>query len=157
MWEWTEDRVETLKKLWAKGYSASVCAERLGCGSRNSVIGKVHRLKLANRCKKSSAAQGGRKASGILRKKRTRSSTKVIVSAPVERKPMPPKIKPDQGAPEDMLLVSFDDLMPKQCRWIVGKDRPEDFRFCGLPQRAGSSYCDHHAVVAYAPPRQIRK
>ena len=47
---WTEDRVETLKKLWADGLSASQIAGKLGMGvTRNAVIGKVHRLGLSNR------------------------------------------------------------------------------------------------------------
>ena len=47
---WTEDRVDTLKKLWADGLSASQIAGKLGMGvTRNAVIGKVHRLNLAGR------------------------------------------------------------------------------------------------------------
>lgn len=46
---WTEERVELLKKLWAEGKSASAIAKELGSVTRNAVIGKVHRLNLANR------------------------------------------------------------------------------------------------------------
>ena len=46
---WTEERVETLKKMWAEGQSASQIAKELGGVSRNAVIGKVHRLGLSNR------------------------------------------------------------------------------------------------------------
>ena len=46
---WTEDRVGTLKKLWAEGQSASQIAKELGGVTRNAVIGKVHRLGLSNR------------------------------------------------------------------------------------------------------------
>jgi len=46
---WTEDRVETLKKMWADGQSASQIAKELGGVTRNAVIGKVHRLGLSNR------------------------------------------------------------------------------------------------------------
>ena len=44
---WTDDRVELLKKLWNDGLSASQIAAELGGISRNSVIGKVHRLGLS--------------------------------------------------------------------------------------------------------------
>ena len=46
---WSEDRVETLKKMWGEGQSASQIAKELGGVTRNAVIGKVHRLGLSNR------------------------------------------------------------------------------------------------------------
>ena len=46
---WTDERVETLKKMWAEGQSASQIAKELGGVTRNAVIGKVHRLGLSNR------------------------------------------------------------------------------------------------------------
>src|SRR3974377_728573 len=48
---WTDERVETLKKLWADGLSASQIAAELGGVTRNAVIGKVHRLGLSGRAK----------------------------------------------------------------------------------------------------------
>jgi len=46
---WTDDRVETLKRMWQEGQSASQIAKELGQVTRNAVIGKVHRLGLSNR------------------------------------------------------------------------------------------------------------
>jgi GcrA cell cycle regulator len=46
---WTDERVETLKKMWGEGQSASQIAKELGSVTRNAVIGKVHRLGLSNR------------------------------------------------------------------------------------------------------------
>src|SRR3954469_12551363 len=46
---WTDERVETLKKLWLDGLSASQIAKQLGGVTRNAVIGKVHRLGLSGR------------------------------------------------------------------------------------------------------------
>ena len=48
---WTDERVEKLKKLWSEGLSASQIAAQLGGVSRNAVIGKVHRLSLPGRAK----------------------------------------------------------------------------------------------------------
>lgn len=45
---WTEDRTETLKRMWSEGYSGGQIADRLGL-TRNAVIGKVHRLGLSGR------------------------------------------------------------------------------------------------------------
>ncbi len=46
---WTQDKEEKLKELWEKGHTASQIAEILGDTTRNAVIGKAHRLKLAAR------------------------------------------------------------------------------------------------------------
>mgnify|MGYP000603529413 CR=1 FL=1 len=45
---WTDERVEVLKKMWVEGKTASVIAMELGGVTRNSAIGKVHRLGLSN-------------------------------------------------------------------------------------------------------------
>lgn len=44
--DWTDDRIATLKRLWAEGRSATYIAEEIGGISRNAVIGKAHRLGL---------------------------------------------------------------------------------------------------------------
>ena len=46
---WTPDRVDSLKKMWSDGQSASQIANDLGGVTRNAVIGKIHRLGLSNR------------------------------------------------------------------------------------------------------------
>ena len=51
---WTDERVELLRKLWNEGLSASQVAAELGTGvTRNAVIGKIHRLGLAERAEDS--------------------------------------------------------------------------------------------------------
>ncbi|WBH15938.1 GcrA family cell cycle regulator [Sphingomonas radiodurans] len=46
---WTDERIETLRKMWEGGQTASQIAEALGGVSRNAVIGKAHRLGLQAR------------------------------------------------------------------------------------------------------------
>ena len=45
---WTEDKIKKLKKLWQSGKATAEIAKVLGM-SKNSIIGKVHRLALAAR------------------------------------------------------------------------------------------------------------
>lgn len=45
---WTEERLETLKDLWAKGLSITQIGLKIGV-SRNAVVGKVHRMGLPKR------------------------------------------------------------------------------------------------------------
>src|SRR6185369_705670 len=59
---WTDERVETLKKLWLDGLSASQIAKQLGGVTRNAVIGKVHRLGLSGRATPSQPARPAFKA-----------------------------------------------------------------------------------------------
>ena len=58
---WTDERVETLKKMWGEGQSASQIAKELGGVTRNAVIGKVHRLGLSNRTAGAPAADAAAK------------------------------------------------------------------------------------------------
>jgi GcrA cell cycle regulator len=53
---WTDERVETLKRMWGEGQSASQIAKELGGVTRNAVIGKVHRLGLSNRTEEEDTA-----------------------------------------------------------------------------------------------------
>lgn len=46
---WTDERIETLRKMWDSGLTATQIAEELGGVSRNAVIGKAHRLGLPAR------------------------------------------------------------------------------------------------------------
>ncbi len=47
---WNELGIETLKRMWGEGKTASQIAEELGEGvTRNMVIGKAHRLGLESR------------------------------------------------------------------------------------------------------------
>src|SRR5690606_29162364 len=60
---WTDERVETLKKLWMEGLSSSQIPGELGEGvTRNAVIGKVHRLKLSARAKPTNSTPRARPA-----------------------------------------------------------------------------------------------
>ena len=61
---WTDERVETLKRMWAEGQSASQIAKELGGVTRNAVIGKVHRLGLSNRNEDGAADPAHRLAFG---------------------------------------------------------------------------------------------
>ena len=45
---WTDDKIKKLKKMWSAGKAATEIAKALGM-SKNSIIGKVHRLELVAR------------------------------------------------------------------------------------------------------------
>jgi GcrA cell cycle regulator len=38
------------------------------------------------------------------------------------------------------------------CRWPIGDPKSADFHFCGRDKAGRTSYCGHHARVAYQIP-----
>lgn len=94
---WTDERVETLKKMWNEGQSASQIAKELGGVTRNAVIGKVHRLGLSNRV-------GGapQPAKAEPAKARAEADRPVAEQPPTAEKPAPrpePSQRPSAPAP----------------------------------------------------------
>ena len=86
---WTDERVETLKKMWAEGQSASQIAKELGGVTRNAVIGKVHRLGLSNRVGPGTPAEDEGTAASA-----------TATAAPIPAAPAKPAPAPRAVAPE---------------------------------------------------------
>ena len=151
---WTDERVETLKKLWAEGHSASQIAAELGGVTRNAVIGKVHRLGLAGRAKSpSSAAPRPRKPrapSHLMRVPRTsmRGNTALAHAYDLDIEPEPELV--DNVIPLGQRR-SLLELTEETCRWPIGDPGTPDFFFCGGPTITSLPYCAYHSRVAYQP------
>src|SRR3981189_3878589 len=100
---WADERVGTLKKLWADGLSASQVAAELGGITRNAVIGKVHRLGLSGRAKSpSSAAPRPRKVrahSHMLRVSRPQIRGNTVLAHAYELDVEPEPQLVDNGSP----------------------------------------------------------
>jgi GcrA cell cycle regulator len=88
---WTDERVETLKRMWAEGQSASQIAKELGGVTRNAVIGKVHRLGLSNRV-------GGKDDDDI---EMLPDPAPVVAAAPRPPEPTPITARPPVERPAD--------------------------------------------------------
>ena len=174
---WTDERVELLKKLWAEGLSASQIAAQLGNVSRNAVIGKVHRLKLSSR--------GRATAAPAAKKKMVATTATVQRSVTPAARPaatQPPRIlTATSGA--NALQMQFDaepvthqqlrptsdvvvpisrrlhlvDLSERTCKWPNGDPLSEDFSFCGNDAKDASPYCGYHAKVAFQPVGERRR
>ena len=138
---WNEDRVNILTTNWPTRSGADI-AQELGT-TRNTVIGKAHRLKLAPKPRRKAAAP---------RKPRRRPTTHALpaaVSVPPEPI-LPPQ--PVEGG------VAIMDLQEHHCRAIVGSGDDGLARYCGAPKagklqaRAGrfvSAYCGDHSAKFY--------
>jgi GcrA cell cycle regulator len=159
---WTDDRVELLKKLWADGLSASRIAAELGGVSRNSVIGKVHRLGLAGRAKSPTAS--------MPRQRKARSQGAMVrIARPAIRgntalatlHAFEPEIEPDLEVSENIIPIgqrcTILELGEGKCRWPIGDPSAPDFFFCGGKTIEGLPYCGYHSRIAYQPPADRRR
>src|SRR3979409_2212233 len=119
---WTEDRVEQLKKLWEARLAARQIAAELGDGTRNAVIGKVHRLGLSGRAKSPSSAvprqRKARPAQHMMRVSRpaSRGNTALAHAFEVEMEPDP--VAYDNVVPMSQRL-SLLELNEATCRWPI--------------------------------------
>jgi len=133
---WTDERVETLKRLWGQGSSASQIAKILGSVTRNAVIGKAHRLGLSQ----------GRPAQPRVERPRAERTERVHVPRP-EPAPKPLPVEDLSDAPKVPLML----LRERMCKWPLGNPEDGDLRFCGRESAAGLPYCREHAMRAYQP------
>lgn len=151
---WTKEEDALLTKLWEKGKQSAPEIGREVGRSKNSVIGRAHRLGLGK--KKSGGSRPGRKAKVVDPKpieppKSPKRPGKAFVFKPsteADRKP-PQYIAPTQKwAGEGVHLL---DTTHGQCRAILGSS--DDARglaiCCGkrVKEGTGLSFCpDHYAV-----------
>ena len=166
---WTDEMVKDLKKMWKDGLTTGEIGRRLGV-SKNSVVGKVHRLQLDGR------------PSPI--KKKSDSTPKpvkqtIAQTPPKAEKPAPkpePVAKTIEPAPKPIIKekasfiqeremttpiicgahpknkdgkVTLTNLDNHTCRWPIGDPKDENFHFCGKKARIGQTYCDEHSAIAY--------
>ena len=139
---WTPADVEQIKLLWAEGYSASQIGAIMG-HSRNAIIGKAHRLKLASRTRPPAVRKPD---------KRTRKGDRHLratLQKPVVDRIVKPA--PRQIAEPESLDIAVMDLDARQCRWIAGVGT---HLHCGHATYDRSSYCEHHYGRVYQPPKQ---
>ena len=130
---WTDEKIEDLKKLWAKGLSTAEIGRELGV-SKNAVVGKSHRLGLKPRPSPISG-KSAEAASG---------ATAAPAAVPAKAKAAKPA-KPKEVA----RIGDIIDLGPQMCRWPFGDPGDEDFHFCGRQVAPSKPYCPEHCAVAY--------
>ena len=151
---WTEERVETLKKLWADGLSASQIAKQLGGVTRNAVIGKVHRLGLSGRA---TPSRPSRRPAAKPAPRQAKPAAKTKSSQPAQARTAAPAAKSPAAAPQEAARLPNGEyatvltLREGMCKWPIGDPADPEFRFCGRRAEPGKAYCSAHAAMAYTP------
>ncbi|MGE0714831.1 MAG: GcrA family cell cycle regulator [Alphaproteobacteria bacterium] len=148
--DWTETAVETLRDAWARGLSASRIAERLGGGAtRNAVIGKAHRLKLAPR--PNPIVRRPKQPVKRARRRRTSGLAEAPFSTPadvVARRRAAAEARAMPAGPRACYDPSNPGHDPRDCRFPIGDMSTPTWHYCQEPQAPRSPYCPtHHAVV----------
>lgn len=165
---WTDERVELLKKLWADGLSASQIASQLGGVTRNAVIGKVHRLNLSGRAKPAATQARPRKTrqpTAAPPVHRATSAARPMVQGNTALKMQPsaaPRRAQVQVPIEDLVVpislkVSLLALNDQMCKWPIGDPGADGFHFCGHRSFNGLPYCEYHSRLAYQPVNDRRR
>lgn len=168
---WTDDAVETLKRHWQAGLSCSLIATEMGGGlTRNSIIGKVTRLKLPKRTQTMTTAQrssNGRAARAAIKPVRKEGNQHgglsfKLAQARKDRLSMEEGLEAVFGRPSvervlgddvpaDRQLISLLELTERTCRWPYGDPHRPGFGFCGCRKgRDAGPYCPEHTEKSEA-------
>ncbi len=147
--DWTNERVEELRRLWGQGQTASRIAELLGGVTRNAVIGKAHRLGLRGR------PSPIRREEGEAGSRPIRSSAPAAALAEELTREVAPPLEP--AAPPVMPSTTPVGVAParaprsgtKSCSWPMGDPKQPGFHFCGEEAVPGRPYCAAHCSQAY--------
>jgi GcrA cell cycle regulator len=135
--EWTKEATDKLRVLWAENLSTAEIARRLKL-SKNSVVGKAHRLNLParpNPIRRTFDASGQvvRKSPAPLRGHQKQAASAVLGKIP--RNISEPVVK--------------QRWQKKPCCWPIGEPGKAGFHFCDVIAELGKPYCPDHAAIAY--------
>jgi GcrA cell cycle regulator len=163
---WTDEAIENAKRLSAEGKSAAEIADTMREENpgvtRNSVIGKLHRMGCAG-----GGRQPNKERSAIGKFMRTksraapqipRSGLRPTVQAPrvgqgvrqrserVER-----YVERAADPVQKSAWITIVDLNESVCHFPRGTPGRDDFAYCGASIEEGARYCGGHRRIMYAP------
>jgi len=143
--EWTPDHIKILIAHWAEGLPTSEIGRRLGV-TKNSVVGKVHRLGLKKR--QSPIRQS---ASGTSSPKKAKAKSKIATKTQAPTAQAPKVMRPTGE------VVRLEQLTGSMCCWPEGEPGTPDFFFCGEAAVPDKPYCASHCERAYVKVSKEKK
>jgi GcrA cell cycle regulator len=149
MGSWSPVDTQRLKDLWAAGKSArSIAFEFIG-RTRNAIIGKTHRLGLADRVARLNP-HGPASVATHKEPQRRRPRSEMLAPRPRIRieKPLGPREMAAHA-------VGFMELKDHHCRAVIDLHDPSNGLavYCGAPRMEDRSYCYSH-FKQYTLPRR---
>lgn len=153
---WTEERIATLKRMWANGSSANEIAAALGGGvTRSGVLGKLRRLKVPARELPATRGRGrgnpGQARSNAIVARAARKASNPLKAAPhvADEAMFAGEVAAGVDVTHLVGLVSLIDLNEHVCRWPFGDPLVKPFGFCGAEKTGPGPYCEAHAGKAF--------
>jgi GcrA cell cycle regulator len=147
---WTDATNARLRHLWNEGLSTAEIGRRLNV-SKNSVIGKAHRLELPRRPSPIKYVDGPPRQ---LRPRHAPAPPRLLETPPARG--TTPGIDTDApgtaGNAAPAITTSTMRIPPHrivECCWPIGDPGTSNFRFCDAPALPGKPYCARHARLAY--------
>jgi hypothetical protein len=158
--DWTDERVAIMARLAAAGQSATQIAAVIGAPTRDTVCGKLRRLKIkvaGGTGVRQYAKHAKPRSAPTVPPKLSRAGECIRASSALwsqmPRRVVP--IAPVVFAPPPVGGVRLVDIGNDQCRWPMGDPRDaEGFRFCGA--HAERSFCVEHHRMVYVPTARQR-
>lgn len=139
--DWTSQRIKTLTKLWDEGHTTSEIGRRLGV-TKNSVVGKAHRMSLPKR-----QSPIARKPSQSKPKAGAKTAPAAAAKPAAKPKAAAPKIPIE---PEEPSIIKLENLQSGMCSWPFNEPGTPEFHFCGeKPTVPDKPYCLEHCMMAY--------
>lgn len=156
--KWTDERIELLKVKWAEGLSSSQIAAQMGGCTRNSIIGKVHRLGLHQSAPRFRNQPGPKKATRQAkvwngnappRPVRPRLPIDPIALAEMHKAVAAKFVAKEHKSTEPHKACDMFALTDYVCRWPLWGGREElNKLYCGAPTNEKPPYCREHAKMA---------
>lgn len=148
-YSWTEEGHAELRKLWAEGLSCVAIGKRMGV-SKNSIVGKSHRLNLPRRLSpiKGRALKPlpARAPASTLPTLAVWVDEAAIVDTAPAPLPEPPAMAPTP--------IPARRLSSTGCQFITGRPGHGLYSFCGADTDLGHSWCEAHRRVVFVRPQK---
>jgi GcrA cell cycle regulator len=138
---WTEEEVENLRQLWAKGHTGAEIASMLG-KSRNAVMGRISRMRERGERLPSERERKPPKPK-VAKVPRVRKAS--IVLPPTKRvvvEYVNVDYDPNKKYPK------FQELKKWQCLYVMNDGHASKFVFCGEKTNF-ESFCPSHKRLCY--------
>lgn len=159
---WNLEQTKELAKLWNDGYSASLIAEKLSTNerriTRNSVIGKAHRIGLNCRDGEPRTKAGSTKVYKVVLhskpnwalnpNRKPGKAPKPTLAMKVDWAPAPLSSRPEAYGTIDLgLPAPIGQLHSRGCKWPTSHDGSQHI-FCNRHRGDGRSYCQEHQAMS---------
>lgn len=147
-----DEKTAKMVELWNAGLSGNEIAKQLGI-TKNVVVGKVHRARIAGHDVKVKGTGGNNKTS--------KPDKKQIKRRPKVTKAEKPsnviKLLPFHFVPKTVVPghIEIQDLSQDQCKYPMRQSKAGIWLFCG--EHTNSTYCKKHHAMCYDTERSKRK